>query len=104
MFTSTITDSRLDRFATVQSFEFDGTSYTIGAGIYSEDFLGNAEVVALRVTVTEGELEYAFWTVDGSDLHSSASWYLSGNHGLSQWTRDRITYVFSLAGRKIAQA
>lgn len=104
MNTSIVTDSRLARFATVQTFEFDGTSYTIAAGVMREEFLGNDEVMGLRVEVTEGALEYAFWTVDGQDLHDIASRFLGGAQGVSKWTLSRIAYTFSLAGRKIAQA
>ena len=104
MNTSIVTDSRLVRFATAQTFEFDGTSYTIAAGVMREEFLGNDEVMGLRVVVTEGELEMAFWTVDGADLHDTATRFMSGVMGVSQWTLARSAYTFSLASRKIAQA
>jgi hypothetical protein len=101
---SIVTDSRLAHFATTQTFEFDGTTYTVAAGTMREAFLGNDEVMGIQVVVTEGGLETAFWTVDGSDLYATATRFLSGVLGVSDWTLARIAYTFSLAGRKIARA
>ena len=103
MFDSIITDSRLARFSTAQNFEFDGTSYTIAAGTYSEEYMAHDAVMALRVEVTEGATTVAYWTVDGQDLSGICTRDLASAH-LSDWLVSRLAFTLSLAGRKIAQA
>lgn len=85
-----------------QTFTLDGSTCTIKC-----EMVRCGAELGFTVDVREGSHRVILETVDGSALYTDAQWNTAGavKFGtFDAWTADRISYMFSLAARRLAQA
>lgn len=96
------TQTAATKSAAAQTFTFDGSTCTIKC-----EMVRCGAELGFTVDVREGSHRVILETVDGSALYTDAQWNTAGavKFGtFDAWTADRISYMFSLAARRLAAA